>query len=181
MAIEHEVKLPFASIEAARQAVEAAGGRLVHSRRLLDDRLFDDEAGGLRERGCALRARQDGERAFITWKGPPDRGPIKSREELETEVKSAGTAIAIFSALGYVQRFRSQKYRAEYRIQEALVTIDETPIGVFVEIEADPAQIELVARALGRGPSDYVLDSYPALWRQWCERDGRPFGDMLFG
>ena len=181
MALEQEIKLPFPDVEAARQAVKTAGGRLLHSRRLIDDRLFDDENSWLRERGCALRIRQDGERAFITWKGPAaERGPVKSREELETEIKNAETVSAIVSNLRYRQRFRSQKYRTEYEIQNALVTIDETPIGVFIEIEGDPALIAVVAAALGRSPVDYVLDSYPSLWRQWCERQKRPFGDMLF-
>jgi adenylate cyclase class 2 len=180
LAIEHEVKLPFGSIEAARHAVEAAGGRLVHARRLIDDRLFDDDAAGLRAKHCALRIRRDGTRAFITWKGRPEAGPIKSREEIETLVGDADVTMALLSALGYRQVFRSQKYRAEYRVQGALVTIDETPFGVFVEIEAEPAAIDVVASALDRRPGDYVLDSYPALWRQWCDRHGRAFGDMLF-
>jgi adenylate cyclase, class 2 len=181
VALEQEVKLPFSDVEAAEQAVKSAGGRLLHARRLIDDRLFDDEQNWLRERGCALRLRQDGERAFITWKGPAASGAaVKSREELETEVKNAETVFAIVSNLRYSQRFRSQKYRTEYEIQNALVTVDETPIGVFVEIEGTPSLIATVAQALGRSSADYVLDSYPSLWRQWCERHHRPFGDMLF-
>lgn len=180
LAVEREVKLAYPSTEAARQAVETAGGRLVRSRRLLEDRLFDDDDDRLRARGTALRVRLDGERAFLTWKGPAVHGPVKAREELETEVKDVATLVAILTALGYRQRFRSQKFRAEYDRSGAIVTIDEAPFGVFVEIEGPEESIGAVAAALGRTPADYILESYPTLWLRWCREHGRPPGDMLF-
>jgi predicted adenylyl cyclase CyaB len=179
LALEQEVKLAFDSPEAARQAVSAAGGRLVRHRRLIDDRLFDDERRQLQEAGAALRVRLDGERCVLTWKGPATRGPVKSREELETGVDDAGTLLAVLTALGYYQRFRSQKYREEYEVDSSLVTIDETPLGCFVEIEATPARIAAVTIAIGKSPADYKLESYPTLWRHWCTHHGRAFGDML--
>lgn len=180
MALEQEVKLAFASPEAARQAVQRAGGRLVRSRRLIDDRLFDDLEGTLAESGSALRLRLDGERAFVTWKGPAERGPVKSREELETQVHDGQTLFAMLNALGYQQRFRSQKYREDYDLLGAAVTVDETPFGCFVEVESTPALIATVSETLGRSPADYRLESYPTLWRRWCAANGRPPVDMLF-
>ena len=35
---------------------------------------------------------------------------------------------------------------------EAVVEIDVTPIGTYVEIEADPDRIETIARQIGRTP-----------------------------
>lgn len=180
MNIEHEVKLSFSSVEAARQAVETAGGRLDVSRRLLDDRLFDTADQQLRQRGCALRLRRDGARGIITFKGPVQAGPVKSREEIETAVANADVAEAILSSLGYRRWFRGEKYRAEYLVGEARVTIDDSPVGVFVEIEAAPDAIDAVTTRLGRTPADHRLDSYPGLWAAWCESHGRPFGDMTF-
>ena len=43
--------------------------------------------------------------------------------------------------------------------------VDETPLGAFLEIEGPPETIDEAARALGLHPGDYVLDSYPALFR----------------
>jgi hypothetical protein len=53
--------------------------------------------------------------------------------------------------------------------------VDETPLGTFVEIEGPPETIHEAARILGRGPEDYVLESYPDLYRA---AGGR--GDMVF-
>lgn len=181
MAVEQEIKLAYPSPEAARQAIAAAGGRLVHPRRLIEDRLFDDAEDRLRRAGTALRVRQDAARAFLTWKGPvAGDGAIKAREELETAVGDAHVLVTVLRALGYRERFRSQKYREEYALAGAVVTVDETPCGVFAEIEGDSSAIAAVAAALGRGPSEYILASYPSLWFEWCHARGHVPGDMLF-
>ena len=180
LAIEHEVKLAFDSVEAARLAVTAAGGRLDVSRRLLDDRLFDTVDQHLGRGGAALRVRRDGERAILTFKGPVQGGPVKSRPEIETDVGDAAVAEALLASLGFRRWFRGEKYREEYLVGQARVTVDEAPIGVFVEIEAPPDVIDDVASRLGRGPSDYRLESYPALQAAWCRTRGRGLEDMVF-
>jgi adenylate cyclase class 2 len=179
--IEREVKLQFEHAEAARLAVVTAGGRLVVSRRLLDDRLFDFPDGRLRAMGMTVRVRHDEARAFLTLKGPLLPGVVKAREEFETLIGSAGTVEAALSAVGMRRVFRSQKYREEYDIDQAHIAIDEAPMGVFVEIEASYDAIARTSGLLGRTPADYRVESYPALWRQWRERHALPPGDdMLF-
>jgi adenylate cyclase class 2 len=178
--MEHEVKLAFPDPEAARQAVLAAGGRLVVSRRLLDDRLFDAVDGRLRRTGTALRVRRDGARGVLTWKGPVQPGPVKSREEIETPVDDAQALQRVIEALGYRRIFHGQKYREEYHIDGATMTVDETPMGVFVEIEGAPESIPSLTARLGRTPADYILESYPTLWRRWCESNGLGARDMAF-
>ena len=178
--IEQEVKLQFPHVEAARQAISAAGGRLVQSSRLIEDRLFDTSDASLRQAGKTVRVRRDGGTTLITVKGPLQPGVVKSREELETRVDSAAVIEGVLGGLGFHQVFKAQKYREEYELDRAHVTIDQAPVGVFVEIEATPERIEAVTRLLGRTPADYLLDSYPMLWRQWCAAHNRPYDDMLF-
>ena len=180
MALEEEVKLAFDTLEAARRAVHSAGGRLVVSRRLLDDRLYDTDDQRLRAAGRAFRIRRDGATTFLTFKGRGQSGPVKSREEIETRVDRADAAEALLSALGLHQWFRGEKYREEYQLGGATVTIDDTPIGVFVEIEGAAAAIPAVAAQLGRTPADYRLESYPQLHFAWCKARGVKPGDMLF-
>ncbi|MEZ5319371.1 MAG: class IV adenylate cyclase [Vicinamibacterales bacterium] len=168
MALEQEVKLPFDTARDARDAITAAGGRLVVARRLLDDRLYDTADEWLRHAGQALRVRQDAAEGVITYKGPAQPGPVKSREEIETVVASPDQARAILEALGFRPWFHAQKYREEFALRATRATIDETPIGVFVEIEGAPPDIEQAANLLGRSRHDYVLESYPRLYQTWC-------------
>jgi adenylate cyclase class 2 len=181
LAVEREVKLAFESIEAARRAVIAAGGRLVVSRRLLIDWQFDRPDRHLRDQGCALRLRRDGAQAVLTFKGPVIAdGPFKSREEHETTVGSAEVAERIVRALGLLPLFRSEKYREEYDLAGAHLAIDEAPIGVFVEVEGEAEAIDRAAALLGRSPSDYRTESYQRLYYAWCDARGVTPGDMTF-
>jgi len=179
--VEQEVKLSFPDAEAARAAVRAAGAALAVPRRLLDDRLYDSPDARLRQTGRALRVRRDAERTgFLTFKGPVQPGPVKAREELETTVGDPRLVERVLGHLGYQEMFRSQKYREEYDLPDAHIAVDEAPVGVFVEIEATPAEIERVTRLFGKTPADYVLDSYMTLWRRRCDARGLAFGDMVF-
>jgi adenylate cyclase class 2 len=180
MSLEQEIKLVFESAEAARRAVITAGGRLVVSRRLLVDALFDTPEQRLRAARCALRVRRDGDRGLLTFKGPVLPGPVKSREEIETAVGSADVAEALVRALGFQRWFVAEKYREEYRLGAAGIMIDETPIGVFVEIEASAVAIDDAARLLGRTPADYRVESYARLYFDWCAANGVAFRDMTF-
>ena len=162
--IEREVKLRFETHEAARQAVIAAGGRLVGSERPQDDRFLDTADARLNSGGAALRIRREPGTTTITFKGPVQAGPVKSREEIETTVADADIAESLLARLGYAERARILKHREDYRIGDARVFIDRTPVGVFVEIEGTVDTIAATARALGRADTDYILDSYRTLY-----------------
>jgi adenylate cyclase class 2 len=181
--LEREIKLRFDSVEAARAAVAALGATPRRARRLQDDVLLDAAGGPLERRGCVLRVRRDGEHAAITFKGPVIPSEMKLREELETVVGSADLLLRVFAELGFAPRFRYQKYRTELALDDVIVAIDETPIGVFVELEGGEASIADAARRMGRTAEDYVLSSYRRLFlesRGLTAVDAAGAGDMIF-
>lgn len=135
-----------------------------HPRRLQRDTLLDTADHRLLSAGTALRVRADGTRAFLTFKGPVVPGAVKAREEIETEAANADALLAICAALGFTPGFRYEKYREEFTLLGAVIAVDDTPIGTFVEIEGDEAIIHAVARRLGCSTSDYVTASYRALF-----------------
>ena len=61
-----------------------------------------------------------------------------------------------------------------------MIAVDETPVGVFVEIEGGEDAIHETARALGRAPSDYITDSYRFLFLQHRDANGLAGPDMVF-
>jgi adenylate cyclase, class 2 len=178
--LEREVKLRFDTAETARAAVMATGAAPVHGRRLQDDSLLDTASEDLRQRRSALRVRVDGGRGLLTFKGPVQPALVKAREELETVVSDGHLLLRMFEELGFHVWFRYQKYREEFSLDDCTVAIDETPVGVFVEIEGGEDGIGRVAEALGRGPGDYVLESYRGLFVEYCGQRGLPARDMLF-
>lgn len=178
--VEREIKLRFDTPAAARQAVESIGARPHTPRRLQEDCLFDTEDGLLRQRRSLLRLRHDGPRSLLTFKGPPLPGAMKLREEIETEVADGALIRLMIERLGYRAWFRYQKHREEYVLAGLIVAIDETPIGTFVELEGDESAIAAAAVALGRGPGDYLLDSYYGLFQKYREALGFAGSDMVF-
>lgn len=178
--LEREVKLLFESADAARAAVAATGATPLHGRRLQEDCLLDTTNDDLRRRRSALRVRQDGGRSILTFKGPVQPAAVKVREEVETGVGDGMLLMRILGELGFHVWFRYQKYREEFALDDCIIAIDETPVGVFVEIEGGERGIEAAAQALGRTPADYVLDSYRGLFVRHCERLGIAPTDMIF-
>ena len=179
--VEREVKLAFESAEQARQALSGLGATPLKGRRLQDDRLLDTRDDALKQRRCALRVRMEGDESRLTFKGPVQPGPVKVREELETPVGDGTLVLRLLAELGYRPWFRYQKYREEYSLPGLVVAIDETPIGVFVELEGVQAAIEETSARLGRTRADYVLESYFTLFQQWCAERGSSKAHMVFG
>ena len=178
--LEREIKLSFDSAEAARGAVLAAGATPLKGRRLQEDSLLDTANDDLRRRRSALRVRQDGGRCLLTFKGPVQPAAVKVREELETVAGDGTLLMRILGELGYHVWFRYEKYREEFALDDCIIAIDETPVGVFVEIEGGACGIDTTAQLLGRGPHDYVLESYRSLFVRHCEQRGISATDMLF-
>lgn len=153
---------------------------LLRARRLQRDTLFDTPGGSLRERGCALRVRLDGDRSILTYKGPVQPGSMKVRDEYETPVEHGDALVQILGALGYSLAFRYEKYREEFRAPGLTVAIDETPIGVYVELEGDEPAIRETVLAMGRAESDFILSSYRGLFKAHCKATGVNTAHMTF-
>ncbi|HVD94295.1 MAG TPA: class IV adenylate cyclase [Vicinamibacterales bacterium] len=177
---EREIKLRFDSVEEARAAVLAAGGTPLYGRRLQDDSLLDTEDESLRRRRCVLRVRVENGKSRITFKGPVQPSIMKLRDEFETIVGDGVLLLHIFGELGFHVWFRYEKYREEFSHEDVTVAVDETPVGVFVEIEGTEPGIMTMAEALGRTPADYIVDSYRGLFLQYRDACGLAGTDMVF-
>ena len=180
MSLEREVKLRFDSVEEAHRAVIAAGCTPRLGRRLQADALLDTDDEELRRRRCVLRVRVENGKSRVTFKGPVQPSTMKVREEDETLVGDGEVLLKIFRELGLHVWFRYEKYREEFSHEDVIVAIDETPVGVFVEIEGCEQGIETAATALGRSQADYLVDSYRSLFLQLRDRFGLTTSDMVF-
>jgi len=178
--LEREIKLRFDSVEEARRAVIGAGCTPRLGRRLQADALLDSEDEQLRRRRCVLRVRVEQGKSRVTFKGPVQPSIMKLREEFETLVGDGEVLLKIFEELGLHIWFRYEKYREEFSHDDVIVAIDETPVGVFVEIEGCEQGIETAAAALGRSRADYILDSYRSLFLQHRDTFGLKDSDMVF-
>lgn len=158
----------------------SSGAVPLRPRRLQHDALLDSTQGSLKSRGCALRVRADGSNTVLTFKGPPQPGTMKTRDEHETPVADAAALFSVLAGMGFDVWFRYEKYREEFSAPGVIIAIDETPVGTFVEIEGDEGAILSTAQALGRSPSDFILQSYRSLFADGAAAAGLTGRDMLF-
>jgi adenylate cyclase class 2 len=182
MPVEIEIKLPVSGLDHARAAILSLGYGVRHERAHEWNAVFDSRSSRLRGKGQLLRLRRFGTAATLTFKGTAIEGRHKQREEIEVNVSNAADAALILQRLGLRPVFRYEKFRTEYARpgEDGIITVDETPIGNFLELEGPAAWIDHVAARLGYRESDYIKRSYGALYIQHCERTGTKPSDMLF-
>lgn len=179
---EIEIKLPLQNAVAGRRELLRAGFQRKTNRVREFNIVFDFADGRLRRAGALLRLRKASHTAVLTYKGPAESARHKIREELEVEVSEFDTAQQILSLLRLEPVFRYEKFRTEFASprQAGVATLDETPIGVFCELEGHPSWIDRTARRLGFDESDYITSSYATLYLNFCKRQGLPPEDMVF-
>jgi adenylate cyclase class 2 len=105
---------------------------------------------------------------------------MKVRDEVETLVGDGEVLRRVLEELGLHVWFRYEKFREEFCYDDVIVAIDETPVGVFVEIEGSERGITGTAQALGRSPGEYVLESYRGLFLAHRHEYGLGGTDMVF-
>jgi len=182
--VEIETKLVVkdrAALERALAGLGALPGPTEHE----TNTLFDDERLKLQRAGQALRVRETEGRGLLTFKGKAsvERG-VKSRVELESGVSSAQAVAEVLGALGLVPRFFYEKRRTVWRFADParpVVVVDETPIGLFAEIEGSEEAVRVLAKELGVPEADLLHESYVALYRKAREKDPSLPPDMRFG
>ena len=179
---ETEIKLAVESAALARRRLRAAGFR-VHKRRVFEaNTVFDSEDQRLRKSRLLLRVREAGSVCTLTYKGVPISGKHKSREEQELVVPDAKVMAAILGGLGFKPAFRYEKFRTELKQPKThgMATVDETPIGVFLELEGTPEWIDRIAEKLQFTDQDYITFSYSTLYLNWCKQHGVEPSNMVF-
>jgi len=185
--VETEVKIRFAgNASEAYKRIEGLGYSIRIPRTYETDQLFDRADANLRASDRVLRVRREnnshGTRCILTYKGPADRERYKTREEIETEVTDGDHLVLILDRLGYKGGFRYEKYRTTFGAdqQPGIITVDETPLGIFLELEGAKEWIDQTATYLGFSASDYVISSYAALWMEYHHEQSNASPDMVF-
>jgi adenylate cyclase class 2 len=169
--LEIEVKLKIVSPQKLRTQIKMLGFHELCHREFEDNWLLDFPEKSLFKKRCLLRLRQFHGKSVLTFKGPKTAAThLKIREELETEVSDRATCHQILKRLGFVPAFRYQKYRSMFvksrsgKSKRVVISIDETPIGNYLEIEGQPETIRMLAAKLGYAPRNFITQSYLELY-----------------
>jgi predicted adenylyl cyclase CyaB len=187
MAVEIEAKMTVDSFDAVRARLRGAGaaGPVEHFE---INTFFDTEDRSLLAADEGLRLRRDrdvaaaSEKHVITYKGPRQLGPLKSREEVEVEVSDPAAAVLLFERLGYLRTLSFEKRRESWKLDNCKVELDEVPhLGRFVEVEGpDEQSVMRVREKLGLSSRPIVRSSYIALLMSHLQERGDARRDVRF-
>jgi adenylate cyclase class 2 len=144
--VEIEAKFHLEHLHDIRKRIIALGGNQLTPRALERNWRFDTDDRDLAARREVLRVRQYGD-ATLTFKSPTERP--EERIEIEIQVDDADQAKSLLEVLGYSVSELYEKYRESFRLETAIITLDELPFGFFVEIEGESlASIQATAELL---------------------------------
>jgi adenylate cyclase class 2 len=177
---EVEIKFRISDRPALAKALKRAGFKQVTRSTHEMNALYDLPGQKLRKRSELLRLRKYGEQWVLTHKAKSAARRHKVRLELETQVENGEQMDAILRALGFAPTFRYEKYRAVWSGGPGHVVLDETPIGVFGEIEGPARWIDRTAQALGITSADYITQTYADLFFTWKGKTGSAATEMTF-
>jgi len=190
---EIEIKLRVANLDDAIRQLRRLRAK-TEGRVLERNTLLDTPGSDFRTRKRLLRVRVEtpapspmlpggSKRTVVTSKWPAPVSPgthYKQNFEREVPLRSSRQWASAFRSLGLRPAFRYEKFRTEFRLPGLRLDLDETPVGVFLELEGSPRAIDRAARSLGFSRRDYIRDTYWDLYAADCRRRKRFPKNMLF-
>lgn len=184
-AVETELKFCVKDVPRLRLAAHQLGFRLVTGRTFESNTLYDTLDRQLRSQRQVLRLRRYGNRSTLTHKRQADGdngtdAPYKTRIETESGIDDCGALSEILAQLGYLPVFRYEKFRTEWEMHAGHLVLDETPIGVWAELEGPPEWIGATLEHLGIAPELQSTDSYGILFLQWKAATGAAVENLTF-
>lgn len=186
--MEVEIKLKVASLQEGLDRIALLPAELEGAPLFEDNEVYDTATGSLAATETLLRLRVVAGRGTVTLKEkvPGNTQRAKVRSETETSVESHDAIRAVFAAVGLKRVYRYQKYRSYHAWKDPstgrqlMISLDHTPIGVFLELEGEQESIDRAASTMGFALGDYILDDYRSLHKAFVAKSGQPFGDMVF-
>jgi adenylate cyclase class 2 len=183
-AVETEVKIRIADREKFERQLPQLGFRRVTARTFERNTLYDTPARDLRNSRQILRIRHYGDKWTVTHKSVaedenPDR-PYKRRVETETTVEDGESLGKIFENLGFSSAFVYEKWRTEWADEQGHCVLDETPLGLYAELEGPSEWIDSTARRMSIDEREFLKLSYGRIFEIWRDQAGSSARNMTF-
>lgn len=176
--LEVEVKAVVDDVDTRKARLLAAGAEEIFSGSMRDLR-YDTGVRALAAVDHVLRVRvyrsSAGESAHLDWKGPTQIvSGMKAREEFTTPVADPAGLTVILESLGYTVTREIEREVAMYRLSGATVRFEHYPrMDDLVEVEGEPAAIELAIKALGMDRGSFTAERLPDFARRYELRTGK--------
>lgn len=178
---EIEVKFIIDDLAAMRQRILAMGANLKSPRTYEDNVTFDTTDRQLKHQGRLLRLRRD-QHNIVTYKepGPTKHQDFKVLREYEVHVSDFAQMHTILEKIGLRPALRYEKYRETFTYKNAELLLDETPCGIFLEIEGPQESIRNLAAQLGIDFKTRLTAGYGEIFEAICTTYDLQLTDITF-
>ncbi|HEU5181911.1 MAG TPA: class IV adenylate cyclase [Candidatus Polarisedimenticolia bacterium] len=178
---ETEIKVHVTRPTHLKKRLRALGATLVQRRHFEENEILDFKDGRIRKARSLVRLRRAEGAGYLAFKGPKTvRNGFKSRREIEISLANPDALREILRAVGLETTYRYEKYRTVFRMGRTLITLDETPIGVYAEVEGSPTAIRRMATRLGFEPKQFITATYFDLHKRYLRENRLATRHMRF-
>jgi adenylate cyclase, class 2 len=182
--METEVKVRLHDREGFEHRLSELGFQCITARTFERNALYDTPERKLRNARQILRIREYGGKWVVTYKRIPDDDSPgerhKRRMEIETAVEDGAAMGAVFESVGFSPVFIYEKWRTEWADGKGHCVLDETPLGVYAELEGPSEWIDSLAERLKIDEEQFIKLSYGRLFESWRDETNSKVQHMTF-
>lgn len=141
---------------------------------------FDTPQLDLEKKSVFLRVREGSKKVITLKEKIGDNEAVKTRKETEFQIEDIESMRYILERIGfnYVRIF--EKFRINMEYKGTTLSFDELPFGIYLEIEGEEKDINLIAEEIGFKDEDKIIGTYWDLFEKYKQENNLEGKDILF-
>lgn len=134
----------------------------------------------LEKKGVFLRVRSGSKNTVTMKEKIGEDKNVRSRKETEFEISDVDQMAYILGKLGFTFVRIMEKYRINLQYKGAILSIDEMPFGMYLEIEGSEEGVGKIASELGYSNSDKILGTYWEVFEEYKKENNLTGENIVF-
>lgn len=141
---------------------------------------FDTPQLDLEKKGVFLRVREGSKKNITLKEKIGENEAVKTRKETEFGIEDIESMRYILERIGFSYIRIFEKFRINMEYKGAILSIDELPFGIYLEIEGEEDDINLITKELGYRDEDKIVGTYWDLFEEYKQENNLEGKDILF-
>ena len=123
----------------------------------------------LSKEGTYIRLRTGFKNTLTLKKARVKESEVSERLEIEIEIDDMESCQKLLQEIGLNEKLIMEKYRMIWEVNGTIITIDELPFGVYVEIEGSVQSIKILSELLGLNYDNRIIITYWEIYKDIME------------
>lgn len=176
---EKELKFLVTDLEELVKSLLKNGAEVLNRSKEKTIRL-DTADMTLEKRGVFIRVRAGSKNTITLKEKIGEDTTVRQRKETEFEIEDVDKMAYILEKIGLNYVRIMEKYRLNLKYKGAVLSIDEMPFGLYLEIEGEEEQINNIAVELGYSLDNKILGTYWDIFEDHKKETGETGTNIVF-